>query len=369
MAVAVRTSRASVWLEGLGEWSWPGSGGAGAVEIMPPPWVPASPPRRGPVVLGPEAAGPSVARRRRRTRLRRVILGTLLGAIAAVSIDLAHSGQLTLAGLTSLRGAGGGEQPSTAIRLATAAASLPALEVIERDQAGSWIDRANYPSTALGRAGSFLAYLPAGYGASTARYPVVYMLPGDDQADTAFVRIGLQERLDRLIAAHAIPPLIAVAIQGGPGANLWRNSAAGHYETYVLEVQELVDRMLPTLAARDARAIVGDSMGGYGAMHIALANPYRFGVSESWLGFFNGLEGQLHADRPVIKRLGLHAFVYGGEEDHVANPEEDLPFAQALRADGAQAHSAVYPGEHSLTTVEAHLADMLVYAGRALQTR
>ena len=44
-------------------------------------------------------------------------------------------------------------------------------------------------------------------------------------------------------------------------------------------------------------------MGGYGAMNVALSNPYRFGVVESWLGFFNGLEGNLRADRPVISRL------------------------------------------------------------------
>ncbi len=39
-------------------------------------------------------------------------------------------------------------------------------------------------------------------------------------------------------------------------------------------------------------------MGGYGAMNIALGNPYRFGTVESWLGFFNGLGGEVHADRP-----------------------------------------------------------------------
>ncbi len=104
-------------------------------------------------------------------------------------------------------------------------------------------------------------------------------------------------------------------------------------------------------------------MGGYGAMNVALANPYRFGVVESWLSFFNGLEGDLRADRPIFSRLGLHAFVYGGEQDHIANPDEDQPFAAALRAAGADAHGAVYPGEHNLETIEAHLESMLVFAG------
>jgi S-formylglutathione hydrolase FrmB len=160
--------------------------------------------------------------------------------------------------------------------------------------------------------------------------------------------------------------MIAVMIQGGPGSNNWRNIGGMHYESYVLEVQELIDRSLPTIAARDARAIAGDSMGGYGAMNVALGNPYRFGTVESWLGFFNGLGGELHADRPILKSLGLHAFVYGGESDRIADPSENKPWAAALRAAGARAHAAVYPGGHSMETLQAHLASMLTFAGRSL---
>jgi hypothetical protein len=237
---------------------------------------------------------------------------------------------------------------------------------VSEDAAGSSIDAASYPSVALHGRGSFLVYLPSGYAATTSHYPVLYLLTGNDQQNTAFLQIGLQAELDRLIARHAIPPLIAVMIQGGPGSNNWRNQGALRYETYILEVQELIDRTLPTVAARDARAIVGDSMGGYGAMNVALTNPYRFGVVESWLSFFNGLGGDLRADRPVFSRLGLHAFVYGGESDHIANPDEDAPFAAALRAASADARSAIYPGEHNLETLEAHLASMLTFAGRSL---
>jgi hypothetical protein len=38
----------------------------------------------------------------------------------------------------------------------------------------------------------------------------------------------------------------------------------------------------------------------------------------------------------------------------------------ALRAAGADAKSAIYPGEHSLETLQAHLASMLAFAGHAL---
>jgi hypothetical protein len=363
MSVAAKSSRAQVWLENLGEWSWPGQGGA-AVEVLPPPWVPAFPPRREPAAAGPPAPASWAPER---TRARRLTRGALLSALAAVCVALAQGGQPTLGRLIGVHGAAAFDQEAPAISSAPAVQSLPTLELVSQDPAGSSIDRASYPSSALHGEGSFLVYLPTGYDSTTSHYPVLYMLTGEDQSDTAFLQIGLQDELDRLIAQHAIPPLIAVMIQGGTGSNNWRNQGALGYESYILEVQELIDRTLPTVPARDARAIVGDSMGGYGAMNAALANPYRFGVVESWLSFFNGLEGDLRADRPILSRLGLHAFIYGGEQDHIANPDEDLPFAAALRAAGADATGAVYPGEHNLETVEAHLGSMLVFAGRALR--
>ncbi len=195
---------------------------------------------------------------------------------------------------------------------------------------------------------------------------MLYLLHGNDQLASAFLQIGLQGELDRLIARHAIPPLIAVMIQGGRGANNWRNAGGQNYESYVLEVQELIDRTLPTVAARNGRAIAGDSMGGYGAMNLALSHPQRFAAVESWLGFFNGLQPRLRADRALLAQMGLRAFVYGGESDTIADPSEDAPFAAELRAAGAIAHGAVYPGGHSLETIQAHLASMLVFAGRAL---
>ena len=157
--------------------------------------------------------------------------------------------------------------------------------------------------------------------------------------------------------------MIAVMPEGGRGAINWRNLGAARWESYVVEVQELVDRMLPTIRERDARdrrrldgRLRGDER--------RAGNPYRFGVVESWLGFFNGLESQLRTDRPVIEKLGLTAFVYGAEEDHIANPDEDAPFAAALRANGANATSAIYPGEHNMQTVQEHLSSQLVIVGR-----
>lgn len=365
MSVVAKASRTQLWLESLGDWSWPGQGGAAAEALLPPSWVPTFPPLRQPAVDGSTLP---VSWTPERSPARRLLTGALLSLLMATFLALGQGGQLTLRGILGLSNASAGEQEAPAIRSAPAAQSLPTLDAVSRAASGSMIVGSRYTSAALHGEGSFLVYLPPGYESTTAHYPVLYMLPGDEQPDRAFLQIGLQQQLDELIARHAMPPLIAVMIEGGPGANLWRNQGSLRYESYVLEVQELIDRMLPTVPSREARAIVGDSMGGYGAMNIALSNPYRFGVVESWIGFFNGLEGQLRADRPVFSRLGLHAFVYGAEQDRIANPAEDLPFAAALRAAGADADGAIYAGEHSLETVEAHLASMLSFAGRALRS-
>jgi hypothetical protein len=294
-------------------------------------------------------------------------MAALVSILAAFCLVLAKGEQLSLASLVGTSGARALEQEAPAISPAPAVSTLPTLQPVSRDVAGSSILEANYSSPAVHGIGSFLVYLPPGYESTTAHYPVFYLLTGDDQSNSAFLQIGLQSQLDQLIARHAIPPVIAVMIQGGPGSNNWRNAGGLDYERYILEVQEMTDRMLPTVPARDARAIMGDSMGGYGAMNVALANPYRFGVVESWIGFFNGLGSDLRSDQPIFARLGLHAFVYGAEQDHIANPAEDLPFAAALRSTGAHAEGAVYPGEHNLETVEAHLTSMLTFAGRALR--
>jgi len=356
-------------MDSLGEWSWPGRA-AEAVEALPTPpsWVPAFPPRLEPLASGASAgvaggSGSTGARQRANPRL--VVLATLISGLIA-----------TCCALLLLHGPGGFERvlsgrDSADARVAgparaAAPAPLPTLLAGSSDAAGSSIDTASYSSAALGGEGSFHVYLPPGFAESDAHYPVLYLLHGNEQRATAFLALGLQGELDRLIAAHEIPPLIAVMIQGGKGANNWRDHGSRGYESYVIEVQELVDRMLPTQATRSARAIAGDSMGGYGAMNVALGNPRRFSIVESWLGFFNGLGDELHAARAVIAREGLHAYLYGGASDPIADPSENAPFAAQLRDAGASAHSAVYVGGHTMETLETHLRHMLLYVGRSL---
>jgi enterochelin esterase-like enzyme len=363
VSVTANTSRASLWLESLGDWRWPGRGHA---EVLPPPWVPAEPP---PLSLALAGAAPAVAARPQ-TRLRPwcVFFTGLASALLAACCALALHSPLALDGVL---GEHTGQAPSPrltrAAAAASAAAALPPLQRLSRDAAGSSIAKASFHSAELGARGAFLVYLPPGYETNAdLRYPVLYLLHGREGHASAFVEVGIQHTLDTLIGRGAIAPLIAVMVQDQPSLQNWRNVGYRHSASYVVEVQRLVDQMLRTIPTRAARAIAGSSMGGYGAMHVALANPYTFSVVESWLGFFDGLQGELRADAPVISQLGLHAFLYGAEADPVAVPEEDPMFAARLNAAGAQAEGVIYPGGHSLEKVKEHLADGVLFASRSL---
>lgn len=369
MSVGASAAHPNLWMEGLGEWLWPGRA---VVEALPPSWVPAIPPRLEYATSPSSAAAPPLGWGSRQATTRRLGAGALLSAMAVLGVALVPSAPARMMDLLRLRVSGPQAAAARLGQPAPAAAQLapglpvPALAAARPDAAGSAIDAASYTSVALAGRGSFHVYLPPGYRSSTRRYPVLYLLHGNGESDTSFLQIGLQGMLDRLIAGHAVPPLIAVMIQGGPGTNNWRDHGSHRYESYVLEVQEMLDHALPTVADRAGRAIAGYSMGGYGAMNVALDHPDRFAAVESWLGFFAGLQGELEASRPVVSRLGLHAFLYGGAADLIADPTENAPFAAALRSVGADARSAVYPGGHSLETLHAHLAGMLLFAGRAL---
>jgi enterochelin esterase-like enzyme len=361
-----RTADPQPWLDGQGDWSWPGVRSE-AADLHPPAWVPALPPRLEPALAAGAVAGRARgARAASRPLAWWLLVGFLLAALAlAVAVTIVGRPQAEqLIGLRAHERVVGPLDATALAALSTP--PLAALEPISESHAGSVISHATFYSPSLHWPGSFFAYVPPACEGPPDRCPTVYLLHGRDGHPNAFLEMDIQGTLDRLIARGKIPPLIVIMPQDRPGLQSWKDLTYHHSATYVVEVQELADRMFRTIPQRSARAILGSSMGGFGAMNVALSNPLRFSVVESWLGFFNHLGDELEAARPVIKRLGLHAFLYGAAEDRVAIPTENPEFAEALRLSGAQAEGVIYPGDHSLEKVHEHLAEGLEFAGRSL---
>src|SRR5271155_6216984 len=92
MSVAVKSSRTQVWLEKLGEWSWPGTRRGGPAEALPPTWVPTSPPRLEPAAAGPGATAAPGARQPGRAIARRLAWGAVAATLAVLCVALALEG-------------------------------------------------------------------------------------------------------------------------------------------------------------------------------------------------------------------------------------------------------------------------------------
>lgn len=136
-------------------------------------------------------------------------------------------------------------------------------------------------------------YLPPDYESSHARYPVVYVLAGFASRGTMLLNEAawsesLPERLDRLIGARAIRPLIAVmpdAMTRWGGSQYINSNATGRYEDYLVEdVVPWVDATFRTRAERGQRAVAGRSSGGYGATVLAMRHADCFGLAADHAG-------------------------------------------------------------------------------------
>ena len=137
-------------------------------------------------------------------------------------------------------------------------------------------------------------YLPAGYdGAAAKRYPVVVLLTGfTGLGESPFQRQAfaeaLHERLDRLIAAGTVPPMIVACpdcMTALGGSQYVDSAAVGNYETFVVrEVVPFLDARFRTFGEARRRGVVGKSSGGYGALMLAMKHPDVFGALASHSG-------------------------------------------------------------------------------------
>jgi enterochelin esterase family protein len=139
------------------------------------------------------------------------------------------------------------------------------------------------PSPALGRPLPYALRLPAGWDAPGARFPLVLLLHGYAGGVAEW---SAPERaagiLDRLEAAGRIAPVIAAIPEAG--VSWYVDSAAlggpGDYETAIaVDLVDHLDAAWPTRPGRAHRAVMGNSMGGWGALRLALFRPDRFGAA------------------------------------------------------------------------------------------
>jgi enterochelin esterase family protein len=126
-------------------------------------------------------------------------------------------------------------------------------------------------------------YLPPSLagGVAKRRYPVLYYLPGFTGGGLGAVnrklwQENIVERFDRLIAEKKAKEAILVipdCVTAYGGSQYVNSPATGRYEDHIVaELIPFIDDKFPTVRAREGRALIGKSSGGFGALHLAMRN-------------------------------------------------------------------------------------------------
>ncbi|NKB72248.1 MAG: esterase [Candidatus Latescibacteria bacterium] len=246
-------------------------------------------------------------------------------------------------------------------------------------------------SRALNKSMPLNIYLPPGY-TDQIDYPVIYLFHGwGGNQDSWSQGVGVDRVVVNMMAQGRIRPVILVLPHLDNSNGL--NSAAsvqrlgddpafspykGIYEDYIrYDLIQYIDTHFSTIPTAAGRAIGGDSMGGFEALHIAFRNPHLF----SRVGGFQPamwpddmpaqVKAFLYPDRAIRKERdpielarvrdlsGLAVYLDCGAEDDVKPGTQTLYEILQEKEIPAQFH--VTPGGHTLERLAAHVEDYLLF--------
>ncbi len=235
-----------------------------------------------------------------------------------------------------------------------AIAALLAVLIAGPAWAGDVLRDLSMPSAALGRPLVYSIYKPDG---AARDLPVVYLLHGRSSKPADWLDMAhAAQTADRLIAERRIPPCLIVLPNGG---NSWY---AGAMATAIaVELPAEIERRFAASPARGQRAIAGNSMGGFGALGIALAYPERFIAAASMSGaLWTILENDAALDEAMQARVARVFDGAFGTPFVRANFLKHSAHALAVALPAAMPKPAIYltAGTTDFGTIQAQNADL-----------
>ena len=128
------------------------------------------------------------------------------------------------------------------------------------------------------------AYLPPSHGGG-ARFPVVYMLDGQNLFDDTTAHSGTEWRVDETMEALALEGIeaIVVGIPAAPGDERGLEYSGAKIEqhlSFVVEtVRPLIEESFDVDQRRERTGIAGSSLGGVASLHAVYTRPETFGFA------------------------------------------------------------------------------------------
>lgn len=225
-----------------------------------------------------------------------------------------------------------------------------------------------YSSPAIQKQTAMIVILPDGPGP----HPVAYMLHGQSDDYSAWQRWTT-------IELHARRLGIALALVDGDRSFYCDTPKTRRlYEQHILHAVTFVDQTFNTIPTAAARGIGGLSMGGYGALKIALAHPDVFGSCASHSGALDMVRWSKQGDcsdfrdiwptgripanddiRKLLAKPGKKPAIYidCGTEDFLLTDNRTIKADLVKR--GISHIYLEYPGGHGWDYWQAHIGEAL----------
>lgn len=256
------------------------------------------------------------------------------------------------------------------------------------------------PSRILARSVSYCVLLPPSYDAQkTRRYPVLYFLHGLGENEQALVNSGGWNLVEDLREQGQLGEFLIATPDGDRSFYINSRDGRRRYEDFfVQEFMPFIERRYRVRAGRRYRGITGVSMGGYGALRLALRHPELFGsvsahsaalleklpatvissAQESSLARMLGGAFGSPLDRAFWERnnpftlvrnstrqAGLKIYFDCGTEDDYGFNAGAQAFHDLLVAHRVPHEFHLYPGGHNWQYVAQHLPASLEFHSRA----
>src|SRR5687767_4462301 len=146
---------------------------------------------------------------------------------------------------------------------------------------GKVIQEKTVKSTILNKNVNYTIYVPADYDQSQRTYPVVYLLHGYTDDNTAWLQFGEVNRYaDKAISDGTIPPMIIVMPDADSSWYINSYDGKEKYEDFFIkEFIPSVERTYRIKNQKRYRGIAGLSMGGYGTLSYSIKYPELFAAA------------------------------------------------------------------------------------------
>lgn len=272
--------------------------------------------------------------------------------------------------------------------------------------AGSRVEYKTFQSKLLGREVRYGLYLPPSYYNSPAKkYPVLYFLHGLNENEMRWSTRGQTDlMLDRMVAGGKIGEFI-VAVPFG-AVSFYTNTRDGNEkweDAIVTEFVPAIESAYRVNASRTTRGISGISMGGYGALKIAMKHPDVFASVSAHspvlipdlaaaqvpgrgrLNMFAGLFDRIYginqdltywdANNPLIlakdtmKLNGLKIYFDCGTEDEYGFQAGAKQLDDMLTKASYPHEAHLYPGNHGWDYAMQHTGNSLLFHWKAFNSK